>query len=89
MTVTDDDGDTGTTTRQVTVAATPPPANQAPTAVIADPTVDGRAVTLTGSGSTDPDGTIAGYSWEFGDGQSATGRRRATPTLPTAPTPSG
>ncbi|NHB85606.1 PKD domain-containing protein [Tessaracoccus sp. HDW20] len=51
--------------------------------------MDGRAVTLTGSGSTDPDGTIAGYSWEFGDGQSATGRRRATPTLPTAPTPSG
>ncbi len=72
LTVTDDDGDTGTTTRQVTVAATPPP-NQAPTAVIGTPVVSQRTVNVSGSGSTDPDGTITGYAWEFGDGATATG----------------
>jgi PKD repeat protein len=73
LTVTDDDGATGTTTRQVTVAATPPPANQAPTATIATPTIDERAIAVNGSSSTDPDGTITTYRWDFGDNQTATG----------------
>ena len=72
LTVTDDDGDTGTVTRQVTVAATPPP-NQPPTAVIGTPAISERTVTVSGAGSTDTDGTIAGYAWNFGDGTTATG----------------
>ncbi|GEK78845.1 PKD domain-containing protein [Agrococcus baldri] len=76
LTVTDDDGATATTTRVVTATA-PPPENQAPTAAIAAPVVDGRSVQLDGSDSSDPDGTIAGYTWAFGDGQSGTG---ATPS---------
>ncbi len=72
LTVTDDDGSTGTTTRSVTVAATPP-ANQAPTAAFAAPAVDERSISVNGTGSTDPDGTIASYLWNFGDGQTATG----------------
>ena len=67
LTVTDDDGATGTVTRSVTVAATPPP-NQPPTAVIGTPTISGRTVDVSGSGSTDTDGTITGYAWKFGDG---------------------
>ena len=73
LTVTDDDGATGTTTRSVTVAATPPPANVAPTATIAAPGIDERTITVNGTGSTDPDGTITTYRWDFGDDQTATG----------------
>ena len=42
-----------------------PPANQPPSADAgADQTVDaGDTVTLDGSGSSDPDGTVAGYQW--------------------------
>ncbi|WP_298459553.1 PKD domain-containing protein [uncultured Cellulomonas sp.] len=74
LTVTDAAGATGTATRQVTVTAptTPPPANVAPTAVIAATTADLTA-SVDGSGSSDPDGTIASYAWEFGDGATATG----------------
>ncbi len=72
LTVTDDKGATGTTTRSVTVTA-PPPVNQAPTAVIGTPDITGRTVGLSGSGSSDPDGTIASYAWSFGDGTTGSG----------------
>ncbi|MCM3778117.1 PKD domain-containing protein [Microbacterium hydrocarbonoxydans] len=69
LTVTDDDGATGSTTAQVTVAPIP---NQAPTAQFAAPASQGLTVSVDGSASTDPDGTVASYAWEFGDGGTAT-----------------
>ncbi len=52
------------------------PENQAPAgAIIASPT-NGKcplSVYVDGSGSSDPDGSIANYFWNFGDGKTATG----------------
>jgi hypothetical protein len=61
LTVTDNDGATAEDTVVVTVKNV----NQLPTANAGqDKTVnEGDRVTLDGSGSTDPDGTIASYSW--------------------------
>ncbi len=72
LTVTDDDGATGTDTQQVTATL----GNQAPTASFAPSCVD-LDCTFDGSGSSDPDGTIASYAWDFGDGDAGTG---ANPT---------
>jgi hypothetical protein len=66
LTVTDDDGATGSDTVSVTVNDVPiPPPNQAPTADAgADRAVDeGATVRLTGTGA-DIDGTIEAYSWQ-------------------------
>ena len=71
LTVTDDDGATGTVSHDVTVAAEPP--NQAPTAAFTSSNVF-LAASFDGSGSSDADGSIAGYAWDFGDG-SAHGSR--------------
>ena len=70
LTVTDGAGATGTTTRDVTVVR---PANQLPTAAFgsAGTFLD---VDLDASASADPDGTIASYGWDFGDGTTGTGR---------------
>ena len=69
LTVTDDDGGTDTTT--VTVQVNAP---QAPVAV-ANATPDGTkaplGVVFSSAGSTDNDGSIIGYSWDFGDGTPA------------------
>jgi subtilisin family serine protease len=53
--------------------------NQAPTASItsADSVRNFETTTFDGAGSSDADGSIAAYSWEFGDGATATG---AAPT---------
>ena len=64
LTVTDDDGATGTITKPVTV--TPPP-NQLPTAAFTF-TANDLDASFNGSGSSDPDGTVDSYAWEFGDG---------------------
>lgn len=72
LTVTDDDGGTGTVTQNVTVAPIP---NQPPTAAFGT-TVDGLKLTVNGSVSADSDGTIQSYEWDFGDGGTDTG---ATP----------
>ncbi|RLB37471.1 MAG: hypothetical protein DRH20_07690, partial [Deltaproteobacteria bacterium] len=68
-----DDGRGGLDTSEVEVVVTPP--NQAPSARF---TVSGQAVSLEtmtfdGRGSSDPDGSIAYYAWDFGDGTATTG----------------
>lgn len=51
------------------------PTNQSPTAAITAPATGtvGTAVTFSGSGSRDSDGTIASYAWNFGNGGAGTG----------------
>lgn len=58
----------------------PPMANQPPVAVFTTGGTGGAApwtVTFDAGGSQDPDGHVASYRWEFGDGGTGTG---ATPT---------
>ena len=55
----------------VTISGTPV-ANAPPTAAFT-PTVTGLVVQVDGAASSDPDGTIALYAWDFGDGATATG----------------
>ncbi|MFQ6040065.1 MAG: PKD domain-containing protein [Candidatus Poribacteria bacterium] len=73
LTVTDDKGDTGTATVKVTVAEVE---NKPPVAVIAGDkeltAKAGETIEFDGSGSTDEDGTIEAYNWDFGDGASDT-----------------
>jgi chitodextrinase len=69
LTVTDDDGDVDTAELDVTVGDPP---NDPPTAV-ATASCSGATCSFSGAGSSDPDGTIAGYLWDFGDGATATG----------------
>jgi PKD repeat protein len=73
LTVTDDKGATGGTTALVVVA----PRNVAPTASMVAPAtgITGQALEFDGTASADPDGTIANYTWYFGDGTSASGPR--------------
>jgi PKD repeat protein len=47
-----------------------PPANKKPTAAFSSDCTGGGCA-FDGSGSSDPDGSIAGYSWDFGDGSPA------------------
>jgi PKD repeat protein len=74
LTVRDDDGATGQISRSVTTVAPPP--NVAPTAAFTAG-MTGRALTVDGSGSSDPDGSIASYAWDFGDGTRGTGATAA------------
>ncbi len=48
------------------------PANVAPVAAFTS-SVNALAAGVDGSGSKDPDGTIASYAWNFGDGSTGTG----------------
>ncbi|WP_300670663.1 PKD domain-containing protein, partial [Desulfoluna sp.] len=61
LTVTDNEGATATDRVQITITPVlPPTANPGP-----DQTInEGFPVTLNGSGSTDPDGSITGWLWE-------------------------
>ncbi|MBN1998820.1 PKD domain-containing protein [candidate division KSB1 bacterium] len=68
LTVTDDDGGETSVTKQVTVTSTPP--NNPPTAMFSYYIITGTAVKFTDE-STDPDGRIIGWKWEFGDGKSS------------------
>ncbi|TDO43351.1 PKD repeat protein [Kribbella sp. VKM Ac-2527] len=68
LTVTDNEGGTNTTSHPVTVTRV----NQAPTASFTTDCTD-LACTTDGSASADPDGTLTGYAWDFGDGGTGTG----------------
>lgn len=67
LTVTDNNGATDSETRQITVDADPP----APPVSQFTFTPTGLAVTFDSSESYDPDGTITGWAWTFGDGQTS------------------
>ncbi len=69
LTVTDNVGDSGGVAHTVTVA---PLANQLPTAAFTS-SCSGLACSFDGSASSDPDGSIAGYAWDFGDGSTGSG----------------
>jgi PKD repeat protein len=87
LTVTDNKGLSNSTSTPIVVTA-PSAANTPPTAVANATPVSGvvpLTVTFNGSGSTDADGTIESYSWNFGDGHSATGKT-VTHTYTTAAT---
>ena len=69
LTVTDNDGATGTSTTTATIQTAPPVADSGgPYSGTA-----GVAVPFDGSASSDPDGTIAVYAWDFGDGSTGNG----------------
>jgi PKD repeat protein len=70
LTVTDDDGAVAQVSHTVTTVAPPP--NVPPTAAFTFQ-VSGRALSVDGSGSSDPDGSIVSYAWNFGDGTNGTG----------------
>lgn len=70
LTVTDDDDATSSTTE--TVTAVEPP-NEAPTARFTTGS-DGLAVTVDAAASTDSDGDLTQWAWDFGDGTTASGQ---------------
>jgi PKD repeat protein len=71
LTVTDKDGAQGSDTVTVQVIAV----SQPPTAVISGPTqgLVGEPLIFSGSGSSDGDGGIVSYVWDFGDGATGMG----------------
>jgi PKD repeat protein len=73
LTVTDNDGATDVSQNNVTVSAPPPLANEAPHAEF-EVHCFGSFCTFQDQ-STDADGTIASWLWDFGDG-SATSTER-------------
>ncbi len=68
LTVTDDGGWSASATLAVQIEE--PPANQPPAAVIEGPShgLVGETLAFGGSGSSDSDGVIVRYAWDFGDG---------------------
>ncbi|MFT3970689.1 MAG: PKD domain-containing protein [Micropruina sp.] len=79
--VTDNRGGTNSTTREVDTTT---PSNQDPTAAFTT-SVSKLKVTFT-EGSTDPDGTIASYLWDFGDGTTSTAKNPPVKTYVSAGT---
>lgn len=72
LTVTDDSGATASTSVSIDIAAA---VNEPPVAVISGPNTgaEGVAVSFDGSGSSDNDGTITAYDWDFGDNTAGSG----------------
>ncbi|MFO7999148.1 MAG: PKD domain-containing protein [Bacteroidales bacterium] len=71
LTVTDNEGATDTNSQNVTVSD-PATGNTPPTASFTFTTNDLTA-SFDASGSSDSDGTIASYAWDFGDGTTGSG----------------
>lgn len=73
LAVIDNESGIGSDTMTVNVAAEGE--NQAPVANAGNPVTadEDVEVTFDGSGSSDPDGTIASYEWDFGDDNTGTG----------------
>jgi PKD repeat protein len=69
LTVTNDAGQSSTSSQAVTVYAAP----SAGFSVAPAATLTGAPVSFNGSGSSDTGGAITAYSWNFGDGGSASG----------------
>ena len=80
LTVTDDDGATNSVTKSVEVS----PPNAAPHAAFTSAKTE-LVLSVDGSGSTDSDGTVDSFAWDFGDGGTGTGKT-ATHTYPGAGT---
>ena len=75
LTVTDNNGATAFTSQTITVEG-----NQAPTASFQASTTSaevGEVINFDGTESSDPDGTIAEYRWNFGSGVEQTGATAA------------
>ncbi|WP_052460932.1 PKD domain-containing protein [Microbacterium gorillae] len=66
LTVTDSTGLSASASQTLTVLAP----NVPPTASFTS-TVSGLTASVNGAGSSDSDGTVVGYSWDFGDGSAA------------------
>ena len=78
LAVSDSMGRTSTFSRLITIEAAEIP-NAAPTAAFST-SVDGLVASVDGSTSTDSDGAVTGYSWNWGDGTPATSGRTASHT---------
>ena len=80
LTVTDPGGLSNTDSTSCTVTVPyepppPPPPNERPTADVGGPYSGkvGVSITFNGGGSHDPDGSISGFIWNFGDGSTSNG----------------
>ncbi len=83
LTVTDDKGATASTSQPVSVIAPPP--NKPPVAAFTTSSSN-LALAVDGTGSSDPDGTVAAWSWNFGDNTALGSGSRASHTYATAGT---
>lgn len=75
LTVVDNGGAQSSATTTATINPPPPPTNQPPVANPGGPysgTV-GNTISFNGGNSSDPDGTITRYDWNFGDGAIGSG----------------
>jgi PKD repeat protein len=73
LTVTDNEGKTGSTTKSITIVKV----NDPPVAEFSFSPTTGifpLSVTFDASASWDPDGSIVQYSWDFGDGKAGSGQ---------------
>ncbi len=72
LTVTDDEGNSAETSRPISVAPAPPHADFEASAA---EQAGARTLAFDGSSSSDPDGTIEQWSWDFGDGLQSKGTK--------------